>query len=1027
MRKKICLALCALFLINIVGFNSNITLFGSGTSDVAGIELSNLENSPIQEKAVQTTPIVTDYDMNEVTYNWYDAKTNGHHLPLEGDDQSTLIYMPFPFTLYDQTFQTLYISSNGWLSFGDTNPTQYSNPNFPSDHDYAIAPFWDDLRAENNLYAWLDNDFLVIQYDNFNHLSDDLAGTFQVVFFPDNSLLFQYEWIENDKGAAVGINYGMNQMSTQFEDGLDLASEFALLFDRTDFVAITSDILLFDTTSLNLAWTGVSLDLITGFEVFVDGISHTTTTATTTTTLISGLTSGNTYEITVVMQTSVDSYNVIAFVHVFDPFYDLIDISGDVRDLFADWDITGAEIILSNSTHSFTEYSSDYGYFYFYDLYPSNYVAVINAPNYKSASYLISLSVGAYSFYLNVRLEPINYVLVDSPWYGVEGVPYHFTWYSDTNGSINFFEVFVDGVSQGTTNNHYMDISGLAPGYYYYLTVEMNSTVGLYSDSLSVDIYYLDEFYGWIELWVFDDRNGNPIPGATVVLSNDTTTFTGTTNENGFYNATNLWPDQSYNVYAYANDYHDSYDRNIYVYMGEGRYDELHLQPVNFVDIHSPETFPEGFEYNLNWWAEVNGTIYDFEVFVDGVSRGTTNFYDFEIGSFTLGTYNLTVVMDTSLGLYQDSILLEIIPIEEYLGWIEIWVNTPTYDYGYSDPIPNARVEVYNETWSTTGYTDINGLYNVTGLWPDMYYQIEIFADGYFPYYTGSYVYPGEGNDRYCTLNPIDTYVYIVSDDVLFEDTTYLLEWIGLVDETLINYEVFIDGVSLGTTTDRFMIISGLDFGTYEIEVVAYTTVDNYYDYLTLQVVGISFIEPLNGSTIEGGLVYIELETTEYYFDRVYIYVNGEQLLGDYDYGYYLDCHCFFVPVFENGSNIITIEFYDYSFGYREYNFQINSINVIPLVDVAVGDYYALRVHQQQGEYSEYSYMDYYFEFIEWVSTNEMNVSTTIVSLDEYNVTGEIIEGWMIVNILNGYIAEVSQSTDLEYWEGGQLSFIFSG
>ncbi len=61
-----------------------------------------------------------------------------------GDDVSTTITLPFAVTLYDQTFTTAQVGSNGTLSFGTFTNT-YNNFCLPSAvATYEIFPYWDD-------------------------------------------------------------------------------------------------------------------------------------------------------------------------------------------------------------------------------------------------------------------------------------------------------------------------------------------------------------------------------------------------------------------------------------------------------------------------------------------------------------------------------------------------------------------------------------------------------------------------------------------------------------------------------------------------------------------------------------------------------------------------------------------------------------------------------------------------------------------------------------------------------------------
>ena len=67
-----------------------------------------------------------------------------------GDDTVTPVTLPFPFTLYDQTFTTINLSSNGNAQF-TTSATDFTNQCLPwLTHNYTIYPYWDDLYLVNS-------------------------------------------------------------------------------------------------------------------------------------------------------------------------------------------------------------------------------------------------------------------------------------------------------------------------------------------------------------------------------------------------------------------------------------------------------------------------------------------------------------------------------------------------------------------------------------------------------------------------------------------------------------------------------------------------------------------------------------------------------------------------------------------------------------------------------------------------------------------------------------------------------------
>jgi hypothetical protein len=175
-----------------------------------------------------------DYMMEETTSTWLDAQANGENLNLNGDDVSTSVALPFNFPCYDATFDTVYVSSNGWLSFSNPNPVQYTNPTFPSanaGHAYALAPFWDDLRAENNVYAWATAEWVVIEFNDYDYLGGTLLGTFQVILYASGVIQFNYLEIVNVNSGTVGLNHGDGiHYNNYLDDNLQGVTDFALRF-----------------------------------------------------------------------------------------------------------------------------------------------------------------------------------------------------------------------------------------------------------------------------------------------------------------------------------------------------------------------------------------------------------------------------------------------------------------------------------------------------------------------------------------------------------------------------------------------------------------------------------------------------------------------------------------------------------------------------------------------------------------------------------------------------------------------------
>src|SRR5262249_31310730 len=67
-----------------------------------------------------------------------------------GDDTGTNVVLPFSYSLYNQAFTSINLSSNGNAQFTPTDTT-FTNSCLPwTSHDYTIYPYWDDLYLVNS-------------------------------------------------------------------------------------------------------------------------------------------------------------------------------------------------------------------------------------------------------------------------------------------------------------------------------------------------------------------------------------------------------------------------------------------------------------------------------------------------------------------------------------------------------------------------------------------------------------------------------------------------------------------------------------------------------------------------------------------------------------------------------------------------------------------------------------------------------------------------------------------------------------
>ncbi|MGB0904001.1 MAG: S8 family serine peptidase, partial [Mangrovicoccus sp.] len=176
----------------------------------------------------QTSPLApTDYSWHdnrsgEIGFSWVDISQSGKTLSLR-DDDSALVSLPFAFEFYGEVQDELRISSNGYLTFGNSGSAYMNGRLGQADGtDGIIAPFWDDLNPARGgrIYYGLDDkgEKFVVTYENVQPFSGSSSYTFQVIMDQSGAITFQYlEMTGTVNRATIGIE------DTSGTSGLELA------------------------------------------------------------------------------------------------------------------------------------------------------------------------------------------------------------------------------------------------------------------------------------------------------------------------------------------------------------------------------------------------------------------------------------------------------------------------------------------------------------------------------------------------------------------------------------------------------------------------------------------------------------------------------------------------------------------------------------------------------------------------------------------------------------------------------------
>ncbi len=195
---------------------------------------NNILTELIPVSFLQNYTMIPDYE-----YSWVDA-SGGTELSLSDDGYSTQS-LPFDFQFYNETFSTIYLGSNGYLSFTDTPPSGWTNDPIPSgdlENFYLIAPFWDDLRpasggGSGNIYVQSFGTYWVAEWlDIYHYETGSVVGSFEVILYDSGEIVFNYDYIDYVAGGyTCGLNLGINTSYYNSYQGLSVSTDdFAIQF-----------------------------------------------------------------------------------------------------------------------------------------------------------------------------------------------------------------------------------------------------------------------------------------------------------------------------------------------------------------------------------------------------------------------------------------------------------------------------------------------------------------------------------------------------------------------------------------------------------------------------------------------------------------------------------------------------------------------------------------------------------------------------------------------------------------------------
>ena len=128
------------------------------------------------------------------------------------DEDARSVSLPFAFPFYSQSWQTMYVNSNGNVSFekGDRSSLPTIAAVFAGPP--RIAPLWADLdpTAGGNVFLKAEAARMVITWKDIPLWHETVPNTYQIVLFADGRIRFNYGTV-NAKTGVTGISNGFQR------------------------------------------------------------------------------------------------------------------------------------------------------------------------------------------------------------------------------------------------------------------------------------------------------------------------------------------------------------------------------------------------------------------------------------------------------------------------------------------------------------------------------------------------------------------------------------------------------------------------------------------------------------------------------------------------------------------------------------------------------------------------------------------------------------------------------------------------
>jgi thermitase len=207
----------------------------------------------VTNNIVTRSTYVFSYAQQYVPHQWIGG---GVPMGWHADDASWNYTLPFDFPFYEMYYKTIYISSNGLITFTRSDPS-FGN-NIPAlSTKFAIAPAWDDWMTYDayDIYIWQNSTHVGIRWYVAALYNSNITASFEAILSADGLIQLNYGYNSGTVSATIGISNGAGHVLAE-----DVAS--INYINTIVFTPFKRDVAIYNVTaSPNQAYVGQPVNI----------------------------------------------------------------------------------------------------------------------------------------------------------------------------------------------------------------------------------------------------------------------------------------------------------------------------------------------------------------------------------------------------------------------------------------------------------------------------------------------------------------------------------------------------------------------------------------------------------------------------------------------------------------------------------------------------------------------------------------------------------------------------------------------